>query len=302
MLAVKALRIKASTDRRGRLVFLTSGYSARMTATQAAGRTARRASQSRPLEILTRVGFVGYGLFHLAIAWLALQIALGHAKGSGDQSGAFKLLNKQPGGRVLLIVIIVGLIAMALWQLLLAAVGHQEQTGRSRVFERLGSLARTIIYGFLAWTAIKVASGAPTSSSSQQKNATAGILAHQSGQWLVGLIAVIVIVVAIGMMVYGARRSFEKKLLLARMSAKVRAVVTHLGQVGYIAKGIALGIVGVLLFDVAVVDSSARSSGLDAALHTLTKQPFGKFLLILVALGFAAHGVFCFCESKYRKV
>ena len=69
-----------------------------------------------------------------------------------------------------------------------------------------------------------------------------------------------------------------------------------------VGKGIALGIVGVLLFDVAVVDNAARSAGLDAALHTLTRQPLGPLLLILVALGFAAHGVFCFCESKYREV
>lgn len=273
-----------------------------MTATHAVGRTARRASHSRALELLTRVGFIGYGLFHLAIAWLALQIALGHAQGSGDQSGAFELLNKQPGGRALLIVIIVGLIAMAVWQLLLAAVGHQQETGRARMFERFASLARTIIYAFLAWTAIKVAAGTPASSAAQQKKATAGMLAHPAGRWLVGLVAVIVVVVAIGMIIYGVRRSFEKKLLLARMSAHVREVVTRLGQVGYISKGVALGIVGVLLFDVAVIDSAARAAGLDAALHTLTKQPFGPFLLILVAIGFAAHGIYCFCQSKYRKV
>jgi hypothetical protein len=248
------------------------------------------------------MGFLGYGLFHLAIAWLALQIALGHAKGSGDQSGAFQLLKKQPAGNVLLIVIIVGLIAMAIWQLLLAAFGHQEETGKSRVFERVASLVRTIVYGFLAYTAIKVASGTPTSSAKQQKHATAGMLAHPAGQWLVGLTGIVVVAVAIGMIVYGLRRKFEKKLMLAQMSAKVRSVVTRLGQVGYTSKGVALGIVGILLFDVALVDSKARASGLDAALHTLTKQPFGAFLLILVAIGFAAHGIYCFCQSKYRKV
>jgi len=272
------------------------------TATRAAGRTARKASHSRALELLTRVGFIGYGLFHLAIAWLALQIALGHATGTGDQSGAFQLLKKQPGGKILLIVIIVGLIAMAIWQLLLAAVGHQQETGRSRVFERLGSLARAIIYGFLAFTAINVATGTPTSSAGQQRKATAGLLAHTAGQFLVGSIAVVVIGVAIAMIAYGWRRSFAKKLNLARATPQVRNTVTRLGQVGYISKGVALGIVGVLLFDVAVIDSAARSAGLDAALHTLTTQPFGPFLLIVVAIGFAAHGLYCFCESKYRKV
>src|SRR3954453_8785058 len=98
-----------------------------MTAATTAARTARTARNSRSLELLTRMGFVGYGVFHLAIAWLALQIALGHAEGSGDQSGAFQLLAKQPGGKVLLVVVIIGLIAMAVWQALLAAVGHRQE-------------------------------------------------------------------------------------------------------------------------------------------------------------------------------
>jgi hypothetical protein len=189
---------------------------------------------------------------------------------------------------------------MAAWQLLLAAVGHREMSGRDRTMERLASVARTVIYGFLAWTAIEVATGAPTSSSSQQKHATAGLLAHPAGQALVGFVAVVVMAVAIGMIVYGARRSFRSKL--RPMSGRTRTIVTRLGQVGYITKGVALGIVGVLLFDVALIDSAARASGLDAALHTLSAQPFGTFLLILVALGFAAHGVYCFAQSRYRKV
>jgi Domain of Unknown Function (DUF1206) len=266
-----------------------------MTATQTAKRTARRARDSRALEILTRVGFIGYGFFHLAIAWLALQIALGHAQGSGDQSGAFQFLHKQPAGAVLLIIIIVGLIAMAIWQLLLALLGTD--TG-----ERVMSLVRGIVYAFLAWTAYKVDTNKPASSGAQQRDVTAGLLKHPAGQWLVGLIGLIVVGVAIGMIIYGARRKFAKKLKLNEMTPRLRSDVLRLGQVGYMSKGLALGIVGVLLIDIAVFDDSARLSGMDAALRTLSQQPFGEFLLIVVALGFAAHGVYCFFQSRYRRV
>src|SRR5690242_4987112 len=105
--------------------------------------TARRAKQSRPLEVLTRTGFIGYGLLHLAVGWLALQIALGHPADEGDQSGAFRVLLRQPGGRALLVAVVIGLSAMALWQLLEAAIGHRDERGKSRTFERLASLGRT---------------------------------------------------------------------------------------------------------------------------------------------------------------
>ncbi|HEY2671909.1 MAG TPA: DUF1206 domain-containing protein [Rugosimonospora sp.] len=269
---------------------------------RSARRTAGQARHSTPLVALTRGGFVGYGLLHLAVAWLALQIALGHPTEEGDQSGAFQILLRQPFGRPLVIIVVVGLVAMALWQLLEAAIGHRDEHGTHRVLERLASLARTVIYGALAWTAWKVQSGTPTSSASQQKDATAGMLAHSSGRALVAVAGLVVIAVGAGLIVYGAKRSFEKRLRIAQMSGRTRHTATRLGQVGYIAKGLAFGIVGILLFSAAVKNDPARSAGLDGALRTLAGQPLGKLLLIVIAVGFAAFGVYCFFQSKYRKV
>jgi Domain of Unknown Function (DUF1206) len=272
-----------------------------MTVAYSARRTASRASRSRALEALTRVGFVGYGLLHLAVAWLAAQIALGHAA-EGDQSGAFRYLADQPFGRFLLIVTAVGLAAMALWQLLLAAVGHQAERGLSRTAERVASAARAIIYAALAWTAYKVVSGTSTSNAQQTQDATAGLMAKPAGQWLVALAGLVVLAIGVGMAVYGARRTFERKLLMGQMSNNVRRLARRLGQVGYIAKGAAFAIVGILLLDAAASHNPAKSRGLDSALHALVDQPYGAFLLILIAFGFAAFGVYCFFQSRYRRV
>jgi hypothetical protein len=273
-----------------------------MTVASSARRTARRAARSSALEVLTRVGFVGYGLLHLAVAWLAVQIALGHPTGEGDQAGAFRYLADQPFGRFLLVVIIIGLAAMAVWQLLEAAIGHLAERGFSRTAERVASAARAVIYAALALTAYRVVAGTPTSNAEQTQNATAGIMAGPAGLWLVGLIGVVVVAVGVGMVIYGARKKFEKRLLLSRMSGTSRRTAVRLGQVGYIAKGVAFGIVGVLLFQAATSQNPAKSRGLDAALRLLVEQPYGRFLLMLVALGFAAFGVYCFFQSRYRKV
>jgi hypothetical protein len=69
-----------------------------------------------------------------------------------------------------------------------------------------------------------------------------------------------------------------------------------------VAKGVAFTIVGVLLLDAALTHNPAKSRGLDAALRALAQQPFGVFLLIAVGIGFAAFGVYCFIQSRYRKV
>lgn len=273
-----------------------------MTAVHTARRGARRAANSSVLAGLTRMGFIGYGLLHLAVAWLAVQIALGRAGTEGNQSGAFRTLAAQPFGRFILIFSIVGLCAMAIWQLLLAAVGHQNKRGASRTFERVASAGRVVIYTALAYTAAQVVSGTSTSSAAQQQKATVGVMADPAGVWLVGLAGLGVLALGIGLVWYGWKRKFEAKLLMGQMSMHVRKLARRLGQLGYVAKGIAFGIVGLLLVDAAVTDNPSKSRGLDAALHTLVQQPFGVLLLIAVGVGFAAFGIYCFVQSRYRKV
>jgi hypothetical protein len=86
------------------------------------------------------------------------------------------------------------------------------------------------------------------------------------------------------------------------MNYGIRKLVVGLGQVGYIAKGIAFGIVGLLVAGAAVQRNAAKSNGLDGALHTLAGKPYGQVLLVAIAAGFAAFGLYCFFQSRYRKV
>jgi hypothetical protein len=250
-------------------------------------------------KTLSRVGFIGYGLLHLALAWVAAQIAFGDGGEEGDQSGAFKQLVEQPFGQVLLWFVVVCLVALAVWQVILAIWGHTDVRGKERIFERVSSAARVVVYGALAWTAGKVVTGRPSSSADQQQQATAGVMAHTAGEWLVGLAGLVVLGFGIGMIWYGLKRKFAKKLSIG--AARGRETAMRAGQIGYAAKGVAFGIVGVLLVQAAVTNDPGKSRGLDAALRTLAGQPFGKFLLLAVALGVAAFGVYCFFQARYRK-
>jgi Domain of Unknown Function (DUF1206) len=273
-----------------------------MTSASAASRTASRAKNSTWLEVLTRAGLVGYGLLHLAIAWLAVQLATGHPGDHADQSGAFRLLEQQPLGHALLVIIALGLAAMALWQLLLAAVGHREYSGRRRVLERVASFGRVLIYILLLWTDIRVLQDPSTSSASSQQKATAGVLAHQSGQVVVAIAGVVVFAISVGMVIYGLKKGFLSKLRFGNANPQVRRGVTWLGQLGYVGRGLAIAIVGGLLVDAALSNDSARSRGLDGALRTLASHSFGAVLLAIIAIGFAAFGVYCCFQAKYRKI
>jgi hypothetical protein len=273
-----------------------------MTAVNTARATARRAARNPVLVGLTRTGFIGYGLVHLALGSLAIQIALGHSVQEGDQSGAFHVLAGQPFGKLLLIVVAVGLAAMAIWQLLLAAVGHVDKRGKARTFERIASGARVVVYAVLAWTAYKVLKGTAASSARQQQDVTSGVMSHRGGVWLIGIVGLGVVALGIGLIWYGAKHQFERKLMTGQMSRPAKRVARWLGTAGYVAKGVAFGIVGILLVDAAVTHDPGASTGLDAALRALAAQPYGAFLLVVVGAGVIAFGVFCFFQARYRKV
>ncbi len=78
--------------------------------------------------------------------------------------------------------------------------------------------------------------------------------------------------------------------------------MVRLGRLGYVAKGVALGIVGVLFLVAAATHDPGKAGGLDAALRALLGVPAGGVFVSLVALGFACFGVYSFARARYAKV
>lgn len=101
---------------------------------------AEQAGDSAALEALARVGLVAYGVVHLLISSLALQLAWGApASKSADPSGALSTLAGQPLGKILLWLVSVGLVALALWQASEAICGYRNREGAPRVRKQVTS-------------------------------------------------------------------------------------------------------------------------------------------------------------------
>ncbi|GAB3373411.1 DUF1206 domain-containing protein [Micromonospora halotolerans] len=273
-----------------------------MSLTRNAGATAAQAANSRWLELLTRAGFIGYGIVHLLFAWLAVQIAFGKSGEEGNQNGALRTLGAQPLGKFLLVAIAVGLFAMAIWQAFEAVIGHRFLRGKEKLFERIASVVRVIVFVWLGWTAIKVFQDASSNAADQQQQFTEKLMASEGGRWLVGLAGLVLAAVGIGMVIYGLKKKFERNLKTGEMSPKTHTLARRLGMAGYAARGAVFAIAGVLIVTAAVTYDPEKARGLDAALRTLRDQSYGPVLLTLMALGIAAFGLYCFLQSRYRRV
>lgn len=267
--------------------------------------TARQAGNSDTLEHLARVGLIAYGVVHLLVAWLAVQLAwFGVGGESADQSGAMSTLAESPIGKPLLWVVALGLIALAAWQ---AAEVIRWKSGwsasgkqRTKALRKSGNaLVKAVIYGALAVLAIRFATGSGQSSSSSQQETTAGVFGWPFGQWLVGAAGLVLIGVGAWHVRKGLNQHFMKQIDTSKASSSAVRLVTRLGQVGFPGKGIALAGVGALLIWAAVTFDPSKARGLDGALRTILDLPFGQILLTLVALGIAAFGAFCLVRARY---
>lgn len=251
--------------------------------------------QSQGYRVLVAVGLASYGLVHLVVAWLALQVAFGGG-GDASQQGALRQLAEQPFGVVLLWTMAVGLLTLTVWQIMEAVVGRAGQRSARKVRRRLSSLGRAVVYLVLAFTAARVAMGSGSSSGQSEETLSARLMAVPFGRILVAVVGLAVVSVGISQIVKGVKRKFTEDL-----QGGVSQSVLRLGTIGYCAKGIALAIIGLLFGWAAVTYDPEKAGGMDAALSTLRDQPFGVILLSLMALGIAAYGLYCFFWARHPK-
>ena len=270
-------------------------YAGSMTSGTAA---AREAQDSTVFRALARIGYVVLGVLHIIIGAIAITIAVG-GSGEADQSGAVEQVSRAPGGPLLLWVIAIALLALGAWQTAEAFLDW-DADARKRWGQRAKHLGTAAAYFAIAVTATVVALGGQSDSSETTQSFSAQLLAAPGGVVLLALVGLVVAGVGVGFIVSGIRRSFVEQLALP--SGTLGRSIRILGTVGYIAKGIAVAMVGVLFVVAAVTHDPEKAGGLDAALKSLATLPFGQVILWLVGVGLAIYGVYCFARARYGRM
>ena len=264
-----------------------------------ASTTAEQVHHSDWMDHAVRAGLVAYGVVHLLVGWLALQLAFGEKEDSASNSGALHYLAQQPMGGVLVWLIAVGMFLLVLWRLLEFAFGYRDESDDTKRWrKRATSLGKAVLYGVIGWSAVKVATGSGGSGGGTDST-TAKLMDLPGGQLIVGAVGLAIIGYG-GLLVYrGWTEKFREHLDAQGQAGKDGSVYVLMGKIGYIAKGVAIVIVGGLFCYAAITHDPKKSGGLDQALQTVLEQPFGQVLLTAIALGIAAYGVFCFARAKH---
>ena len=246
-----------------------------------------------------RFGMVVYGVVHLIVAWLAIQLALGQHQANASQKGAMQTLAHQTFGPLLLWLIAVGMFVLTIWRVLEVFVGHQEYDGGKRWRKRAVSAFKAVLYGYIGFLALEYAIGSGSSSGSGTSSYTAKLMNQPYGRWIVGGVGAAIIIYGLSYARRGWTDKFMDNLDARGTIGDTGTAYRWVGKIGYIAKGIAFMVVGGLFVAAAYTHEAKKSGGLDDALHTVLQQPFGPFLLILIGAGIACYGLFCFARARH---
>jgi Domain of Unknown Function (DUF1206) len=262
----------------------------------------RSVQSSAWAERWARFGFITGGVVYIITGIVAALVAFEHRGRIAGPEGAIDRIGRQPFGQWLLAIGAVGLLGYALW-CFTQALWDTDHDGRSLkgIAARTGQFCSGLAYLALAIFAFHRMFGSTEAADQGTRHWTARLLAHTWGVWLVAFIGIVLIGAGIAEVVYGLSGTFRQYLRLGQVSWSDRDWITQIGTWGYVAQGVVLSLVGALV--VAAVHSNPRSAvGLDGALRALAEQPFGPWLMAVVALGLASYGVFMLIQARFRKL
>ncbi|MBM0744811.1 DUF1206 domain-containing protein (plasmid) [Phormidium sp. CLA17] len=268
---------------------------------------AQRVAAHPWVEKLARFGYAAKGTVYFVVGLLAAQTAIGSGGETTSTSGALEEIVAQPFGKVLLGLIAIGIMGYVFWRLVQTVLDpeHQgEKLSLKRVAQRLGYAVSAISYGSLVLTAIGLlfSLGEGEGNSLTTEDWTARFLSQPFGQWLVGLAGGLTVIVGLYHFYNAYQAKFMQKFKQHQMSPTEHKWTKRAGQFGMAARGFMFGLIGIFLILAAWQSKASQARGFGGVLATLEHQPFGSWLLGIVALGLIAYSIYALVEARYRHI
>lgn len=260
------------------------------------------------LEKGARLGYAARGVVYLIVGVFAFLAATGGGS-TTDTQGALRTLVQQPFGQILLGLVALGLLGYALWRFVLAWNDPKNEGDDAKGgAKRLGYVVSGLANLFLAYFAFTIlfpgvapggsSGGGGSGGGGGASDWTAKAMSVPLGQWLVGLVGLILIGVAVRFLMRAFTEDFKKELT----DQGRRPMVVQICRFGIAARGVVFALIGVFVIIAAWQQDPSEAKGLSGALSSLQSQPFGWILLSIVGLGLIAFAFYSFVESRYRRI
>ena len=278
-----------------------------MSSAHSIGREAKHAGErtaaNPALELLERAGYVVRGVLYGVMGALALGLALGIGGSATDPSGSLVLITQNGAGKFLLIGVVIGLSAYALWGFVRAIFDPLHRGDKpSGIAERLGFAWSGIAYTGIVLFALRLLAGNSSSRRDSTQTTIAHVLTWPAGKWIAVGIGLVALGMGIGQFVVAYKATFRRDLKREEMNRTEMKVVDDLGRIGMVARGVTFSLVGWFVIQAGFAQDASKVHGYGGAFVFLLGQPYGRILLAAVALGFIALGLHSFACARWVRL
>lgn len=252
------------------------------------------------IEGLARTGYAARGVVYLVIGYFAVRAALGSAEAKGTEAALVYIL-AQPLGNVLLWVVAFGMGAFCVWRLVQALRDTDDHgTDAKGLAIRAALVGSGLSYAGVGLLAVAIARGTRSGSGGDPTGGWLAAIDRAGLAWLLVYgVAAAFLAVGVAHIVKGVRAGFEKYF---RCGEDVMKWVRPMSRFGLIARGVVFLIIAVLVVSGGRAYDSAERPGLLEALQSVQGFSFGWIILLLIAFGLLAFGIYSLAEARYRHV
>ncbi len=265
-------------------------------------RAAKQAAYSPVMEALARIGYAVRGLMYVAIGAISLQAAIGKSSSPADQIGAIAAIGHLASGRILLWVMLVGLAAYALWGVVRAIVDPFHKGSDTKGWlARLGYLVSAATYAFFAFATYGLIRGTGSGGSGSNRTIqfVTQLMQMPAGRILVAVIGLAVLIGGLYQIYAGLTMNFEQTLKPYALSPDEYRTAKEMGKIGTAVRGFVVGIMGAFLVLAATSADPSKARGFSGALSFLGHQPYGVYLLAIVAAGLIFLGLYSLMSAAW---
>lgn len=250
-----------------------------------------------------QAGLIAKGTVYCLLGLLVFMAAfniVGRSANNTDKDGVFDFVLQQTGGQIIMGLIVVGLICYCIWRGI-QAFGDSKNKGNDAkgIFLRARYLFSGLVYGSLAFAAIKALVSNTSDSDDEKQQMVGELLTKPFGEWLVGIVAAILLGVGIFQIWYGFSERYKKLVEKVGQSDNTKLLMTA-GKVGYVARGIVWLLLAWLFLKAALNANSSKAGDTSKAFDFLQEAAYGSYLLGAVGLGFICYGAFNFVRVRYE--
>jgi hypothetical protein len=264
----------------------------------------KQAAANPQLEFLERLGYLVRGALYAVMGFLALRIALSQPGGKAtDLSGSLVWLIGNPFGKVVLVVTIIGLIAYSIWGFVRAIYDplHRGHDAKG-IMARIGFITSALSYLAIVFFALQILGGQGGASHDSTQKTVSTLLTNPAGGAITVVLGVISLGIAIGQFVEAYRATFKNDLKAAEMSTSERDIAIGLGRFGMAARGVTFLVIGWFLVQAGIHHNASDAHGFGGAFLFLLAQPYGRWLVGIIALGFVALGLHSFACARWVRL